>query len=106
MALSVVGSKDDRNRFPRSAPRPGDYIRHPRGRTEGGVPSNPEKAEILRRWQYNIAEENVALEEGMQGSETGMMRRVMLALQQVVGDLEISRDGPSKQHGLRHSKGK
>lgn len=68
--------------------------------------SNPEKAEILRRWQYNIAEEDVALEEGMQGSETGMMRRVMLALQQVVGDLEISRDGPSKQHGLRRSKGK
>ncbi len=25
--------------------------------------SNPEKAEILRRWQYNIAEEDVALAE-------------------------------------------
>jgi dihydroorotate dehydrogenase len=70
---------------------------------EAGL-TREQKAEILRRWQYNAAEEDVALEEGMQGSESGMMRRILLALEQVADGIDINHSGPNKQHGLPRSK--
>ena len=66
--------------------------------------SREQKFEILRRWQYNASEEDVALEEGMPGAESGLVRRIMLALEQVADGIEIETVSPSKQHGLPKSR--
>lgn len=59
-----------------------------------------QKIEILRRWEYNVSEEAVALEEGMPGEENGRLRRILLALGELAGPIDVDRTGPSKQHGL------
>jgi hypothetical protein len=62
--------------------------------------TDEQKIEILRRWEYDAAEEAVAVEEGMPGEETDLLRRIVLALGQIVGRLDQEHTGPSKQHGL------
>jgi len=37
-----------------------------------------EKIRVLRSWQYDVAELAVAEEEGMRGSQNGMLRRILL----------------------------
>lgn len=59
-----------------------------------------QKIEILRRWEYDAAEVCVAVEEGMPGDESGVLRRILLALDQLTGGVDPERSGPSKQHGL------
>ncbi|GKX35239.1 MAG: hypothetical protein MnENMB40S_28570 [Rhizobiaceae bacterium MnEN-MB40S] len=73
------------------------------------VPGHPdyskaEKIAILRQWEYDATEEDVALEEGMPGDETGMLRRVLIVLGELAGPLDMERVSPNKQHGLRSSK--
>ncbi|MFZ2100105.1 MAG: hypothetical protein WAU86_06025 [Oricola sp.] len=65
--------------------------------------SRGQKIEILRRWEYNAAEEDVALEEGMPGNETDLLRRILVALGAVVGPIDVEHTPPSKQHGLPRS---
>lgn len=67
--------------------------------TEAGL-SQDDKIEILRRWEYNAAEEAVALEEGMPGEESDLLRRILLALGKIAGPIDVEHTGPSKQHGL------
>ena len=62
--------------------------------------SKDQKIEILRRWEYNAAEEAVALEEGMPGEEGGLLRRILVALGELTGPLDLERTSPTKQHGL------
>jgi len=62
-----------------------------------------QKIEILRRWEYNASEEAVALEEGMPGDETGILRRILIALGEVAGPIDVDLTAPSKQHGLSRS---
>ncbi len=59
-----------------------------------------QKIEVLRRWEYNASEEAVALEEGMPGEETGLLRDILIALGELTGPLDLDHTGPSKQHGL------
>ena len=59
-----------------------------------------QKIEILRRWEYNAAEEAVALEEGMPGEESDLLRRILVALGEIAGPLDLEHTGPTKQHGL------
>ncbi|MEK1891282.1 MAG: hypothetical protein AAAB35_27705 [Phyllobacterium sp.] len=60
-----------------------------------------QKVEILRRWQYNAAEESVALEEGMPGDENDdLMHRILVALSELIGPIDVDHTAPSKQHGL------
>lgn len=59
-----------------------------------------QKIEILRRWEYNASEEAVALEEGMPGEETGILRRILIALGEVAGPINVDLTAPAKQHGL------
>ncbi len=66
--------------------------------------TSEQKIEILLRWQYNEAEEDVALEEGMKGEETGMMRRILLALGSLDGAMDARFTAPTKQHGLCRSR--
>lgn len=62
--------------------------------------SNETKIELLRRWQYNACEEAVALEEGMPGEESDMLQRILTALGELAGPLDLEQTGPAKQHGL------
>lgn len=70
---------------------PGDVVAH------NGL-TRAQKIEILRRWEYDANELDVAEEEGMGGGEKPRLRQIMLALEQLGVDLS-ERSGPSKQHG-------
>jgi len=59
-----------------------------------------EKVEILRRWEYDASEAQVAEEEGMPGGGGDLLRRVLLALDRLTGGVDLERVGPTKQHGL------
>lgn len=62
--------------------------------------SKQQKIDILWRWQYDAAEQSVALEEGMPGDDSDLFRRIMLALGTLGVRLDIEHTGPTKQHGL------
>jgi hypothetical protein len=67
------------------------------------VPSNlsvEQKIEILRRWEYDVAETDVAEEEGMRGPETDLRRRIILTLDALAGAVDTEHTAPSKQHAL------
>jgi hypothetical protein len=59
-----------------------------------------QKIEILRRWQYDAVEINVAVDEGMPGDDSPLLRRIMLALGTLTGPIDLEHLGPNKQHGL------
>lgn len=59
-----------------------------------------QKVEILRRWQFNAAEEAVALEEGMPGGESDLLRRILVALGEITGPIDVEHTAPTKNHAL------
>lgn len=59
-----------------------------------------QKLDILRSWEYDAAEVSVAVEEGMRGPDSDLLRRVLLAITRLSPSKEIGNVGPSKQHGL------
>lgn len=61
--------------------------------------SREQKIEILRRWEYDATEVAVAEEEGMVGDKPLMLRRVVLALEQLTGGPGDGRAPPTK-HGV------
>lgn len=58
-----------------------------------------EKIRVLRSWEYDAAEIAVAEEEGMQGPETDLLRRTLLALARLTGGRRPEFVAPTKQHG-------
>ncbi len=62
-----------------------------------------QKLEVLKRWHFNVAEEQVALEEGMPGEDSELTRRILVAIGRLAGPLDVEHTGPSKNHGLRHA---
>ena len=62
--------------------------------------SAEQKIEILRRWAYDATEVAVAVEEGMRGEDNGLLRRILLALEQLGGGVDPEHTGPTKQDGL------
>jgi hypothetical protein len=62
--------------------------------------TSAQKIEILRRWQYDAVEVDVAVEEGMPGDDDPLLRRIMLALGTLTGSIDLERLGPNKQHGI------
>lgn len=75
---------------------PGDVLLHDELTRE-------QKIEILRRWQYDAVEIDVAVEEGMPGEDDAFLRRIMVALGTLTGPIDLEHTGPSKQHGLPQS---
>jgi hypothetical protein len=59
-----------------------------------------QKIEILRLWEYDAAEAEVATEEGMPGGRDDLLRRVLLALEGLGAGGELGDSGPTKQHAL------
>lgn len=68
--------------------------------------STAQRIEILRRWEYDAAESDVATEEGMPDGDNDLLRRIVLALETLAGGVDAERTGPSKQHGLPSSASK
>ena len=62
-----------------------------------------QKIAILLQWEYNASEEDVALEEGMPGEDSDDLRRVLIALGQLTGPIDVEHMGPTKQRGLSRS---
>ena len=62
-----------------------------------------QKIEILRRWEYDAAEADVATEEGMPGGDDDLLRRILLALEALGAAIDVEETGPTKQHGLPRS---
>jgi hypothetical protein len=59
-----------------------------------------QKIRVLKLWEHDAAEAEVATEEGMPGGEQGLLSRILLALQQLEGRAGEVRTDPSKQHSL------
>jgi hypothetical protein len=59
-----------------------------------------EKIGVLRSWEYDAAEVAVAEEEGMQGLENDLLRRVLQSLDRLTCGQDIEFVAPTKQHGL------
>jgi hypothetical protein len=79
---------------------PASAFEKPEDVLENVLLSREQKAEILRRWEYNASEEAVALEEGMPGEENGILRDILIALGKIVGPIDVEHTAPTKQHGL------
>jgi len=59
-----------------------------------------QKIEILRLWEYDAAEAEVATEEGMPGGNDGLLQRILLALDGLIGEIDVGDSAPTKQHAL------
>lgn len=59
-----------------------------------------DKIRVLRSWEYDAAEIAVAEEEGMQGPDNDLLRRILLALAVLTDDGAVEHVAPTKQHGL------
>jgi hypothetical protein len=83
--------------------RPGAVFGSPEEVLENPELSRDQKIEGLLRWAYDAAEEAVALEEGMPGEESDLLRRILVALGRLDG-IDTERAGPSKQHGFARAR--
>ena len=59
-----------------------------------------QKIEILGLWEYDVAEGEVATEEGMPGGNGDLLQRILLALDGLIGGTDLGDSGPTKQHAL------
>jgi hypothetical protein len=62
-----------------------------------------QKIEILRRWAYDASENSVAVEEGMPGEVSDLLRQILVVLNKLTGGVELEHIGPTKQHGISKS---
>lgn len=65
-----------------------------------------EKIDILRLWEYDVSEQQVATEEGMPGGrEDGeRLRQIVLALETLIDPSEVGDSAPTKQRALLRRK--
>jgi hypothetical protein len=71
--------------------------------------SRDQKIEVLRRWEYDVAEQRVAEEEGMPagraGDEGDLLRQIVLALDALSDGVDLDRTPPTKQGGIPRRSG-
>jgi len=58
-----------------------------------------QKIEILKRWEYDARELEVATEENMAGSNSSCLQDIIKALDELGYDPDLDRDPPTKQGG-------
>lgn len=59
-----------------------------------------QKVEILRRWEYEESEVAVAEEEGMVDGRRPILRRILLALEDLGAPIDTEHTAPTKQDGI------
>ena len=62
--------------------------------------SPAQKIEILRRWEYDARELEVAEEEGMTGPKDGLLARIHAALASLGAPADLEHEPPTKQGGV------
>lgn len=72
---------------------PGEVLRHE-------ALTREQKIEILRRWEYDASEVEVAVEEGMRDDTPSKLRDILLALGELTGGTDVSHTPPTKQGGV------
>lgn len=65
-----------------------------------GELTTAQKIEILRRWEYEESEIAVAEEEGMVNGNPPMLRRVLMALEDLGAEVDTEHSPPTKQEGI------
>jgi len=88
------------NRYEKALADPAAAFDAPESVLRDDALSDEQKIAILKQWEYDASEEAVALEEGMPGDDSDLLRRVLVALGTLTGPLDLEQTGPSKQHGL------
>ncbi|MGF1604328.1 MAG: hypothetical protein ACFCU8_20410 [Thermosynechococcaceae cyanobacterium] len=62
-----------------------------------------QKIKVLRCWEYDARELEVAEEENMEGGPPGMLDKVLWALHQLNAHIDIEHSSPTKQGGREFS---
>jgi len=74
-------------------PSPGDLVRCE-------ALTKEQKIEVLRRWEYDASEDEVAVEEGMRDDRPSKLREILLALDELTGGFDVAHTPPTKQGGV------
>ena len=59
-----------------------------------------QKIKLLRQWEYDARELEVAEEENMAGGPPDLLDQVLTALHQLHADLDVNHSAPTKQGGI------
>lgn len=62
--------------------------------------SQQQKIALLQQWQYDASSIAVAEEEGMISDRELLLQRILQALHQLTGGVDVEHTGPTKQSGL------
>ncbi|MGJ8606009.1 MAG: hypothetical protein ACSHXH_17970 [Marivita sp.] len=90
-------------RFKKAILDPPSVYRTPSAVLSDRTLTSTQKAEILRRWEYEACEVDVAEEEGMPRRDGTSLQQILQALQELVGEMNTDETPPTKQGGLPRS---
>lgn len=90
----------DEERFKKAILDPPSVYRTPSAVLSDSTLTSAQKAEILRRWEYDACEVDVAEEEGMPRRDGTSLQQILKALQELVGEMNSGETPPTKQGGL------
>jgi hypothetical protein len=80
---------------------PGLVFKTPQELLENNELSRQQKIEILRRWEYDVRQLQVAAEESMEGPQPVTLEAVLRALRAIGAPADPERSAPTKQGGSR-----
>jgi hypothetical protein len=78
---------------------PGLVFKTPQELLANNELSREQKIEILRRWEYDIRQLQVAEEESMEGPQPVTLESVLQALRVIGAPADLERSAPTKQGG-------
>lgn len=78
---------------------PPSVFRTPEEVLEAKDLSIDQKIEILRRWEYDARQLQVAEEENMVGPQVNMLDRIINALRRLDAERDLDKSAPTKQGG-------
>ena len=85
----------DEERLKQAILDPPSVYRTPSAVLSDSTLTSAQKAEILRRWEVDVAEE-----EGMPRRDGTSLQQILDALQELVGEISSGETPPTKQGGL------
>jgi hypothetical protein len=80
---------------------PGSVFTTPQELLASDELSRQQKIEILRRWEYDVRQLQVAAEESMEGPQPVTLDAVLRALREIGAPADPDRSAPTKQGGSR-----
>jgi hypothetical protein len=80
---------------------PGLVFKTPQDLLANDELSRQQKIEIMRRWEYDVRQLQVAEEESMEGPQPVTLKAVLRALRAIGAPADPDRSAPTKQGGSR-----